>query len=330
MNPLRVNAGPFKKKQPDIQRAMKHRIILVLLIICLLPAGCIRDDLSECNNVTIYFQYKADGDKDVLYQYMDQVDLYVFDESNRIMGVGHYNSEQLSSFSAIPSFRLSPGRYKVVALGNSKDYTEVVNLSATDFNEIYIQHPNWGKEGRVDNHDDNYLGQKIIEVKESNVKTKDTVELFSSHIDVSVEIYGLDVPGYVKSEDMPFELSFENSNAQTTFNNEINTEQKGTCYPKLIYDAEKKCFRTDDLALFRMDCNGEVTSDFCSHTLVLKDLRSGEELLRGSIYNYVTKNSDRLDITKQEALLPISIKFSSVGVTIDIPDWAIEDVKPEF
>ena len=53
--------------------------------------------------------------------------------------------------------------------------------------------------------------------------------------------------------DMPYELSFENSNAQTSFENAINTEEKGTIYPELFYDAEHGCYHTSDFALFRLD-----------------------------------------------------------------------------
>lgn len=321
---------PFTSIIIQTYRDMKHKLLLLLLIVGLLPTGCIYDDLSDCDNVIIYFQYKADKDKDVLNQYMDQVDLYVFDENNHIMGIGHYNKDQLASYSAIPSFKLKPGRYNVVALGNAKEYTEVVNVTTQDFDKIYFQHPNWKRDGNVDNHDDNYLGQKTIEITDTRVKLRDTVELFSSHIDVSVEIHGLPVPSGTKSGEIPYELSFENSNAQTNFNNRINLQEKGTCYPELVYDSDKKCIRTDDFALFRMDNNGTLDKEHCSHILVLKNKETGEELVRKDIYEYVTENAKIMDITKQEALLPISIEFKSIGVTIEVPGWAIEEIKPEF
>lgn len=309
---------------------MKHYVLVLLSVICLLPTGCIKDDWSDCDNVIIYFQYLADGDKDVLYQYMDQVDLYVFDENNRIMGIRHYDSEQLASFTATPSFRLPAGSYKIVALGNAKERTAVVNLESQNFGTIYIQHPNWGTSKKVTGHDDNYMTQKVIEVPGNNQRLRDTVTLVSSHIDVAVEIFGLQRPASTRAEDIPYELSFENSNAQTSFNNEINEAEKGTCYPDLVYDEERQCYRTDDCALFRMDREGELEHDICSHILVLKDKRTGEELLRGSIYNYLRQNAEEIDVTKQEALLPISIKFSSIGVTVEVPEWVIEDIKPEF
>ena len=74
------------------------------LLVLVLPSSCIKEDFDDCNNVTIYFQYLADGDKDVLYQYMSKVDLYVFDEDGHILGVGHYTQDELKNFAAVPSF----------------------------------------------------------------------------------------------------------------------------------------------------------------------------------------------------------------------------------
>lgn len=53
------------------------KYIIMALVAAVLTTGCVKEDLDECDNVTIYFQYLADGDKDVLYQYMSKVDLYV-------------------------------------------------------------------------------------------------------------------------------------------------------------------------------------------------------------------------------------------------------------
>ena len=37
-----------------------------------------------------------------------------------------------------------------------------------------------------------------------------------------------------------------------------------------------------------------------------------------------------IDTTKEEALIPILITFNSIGAEVSIPDWAIEDIKPDF
>lgn len=303
-------------------------IVWIMLLVPVLVTGCIKDDLEDCHNVTIYFQYLADGDQDVLYQYMDKVDLYVFDEGGHILGVGTYNQDQLSSFSAVPSFKLTPGkRYKVVAVGNAYDHTKVVNLeSETDFNNIYIQDVNWGIDPVTTNHDDNYMGQKEFVMPDGNyVMYHDTVTLYSSHVDVDIEITGLPAPQTRST--LPISVRIENSNAQTSFNNEINLDEKGTCYPELIYDEERGCYRTDDFALFRMDHDGHLDASCCEHELVLTD-SEGNELIRGSIYNFIKRNEEYIDVTKQEAYLPIEIQFIETNVTIKLPSWYVEDVEP--
>lgn len=305
-------------------------IVWMLLLVPVLTTGCIKDNLDDCHNVTIYFQYLADGDKDVLYQYMDKVDLYVFDEGGHILGVGTYNQDQLKNFSAIPSFKLTPGRrYKVVAVGNAYDHTQVVNLeSSTSFDEIYIQSPYWGVPDPVINHDDNYLGQQEFVMPEGNLTMyRDTVTLYSAHVDVDIEITGLPAP-QTRGE-LPVSVRIENSNAQTSFNNEINLDEKGTCYPELIYDAERGCYRTDDFALFRMDNSGNLHPDWCEHELVVADAE-GTELFRGSIYDFITRNCEYIDITKQEAYLPIEIQFNEIGITIKLPAWYVEDIDPDW
>lgn len=300
------------------------------LLVLVLPSSCIKEDLDDCNNVTIYFQYLADGDKDVLYQYMSKVDLYVFDEGGHILGVGHYTQDELKNFSVIPSFKLKPGRrYKVVALGNAYDHTQVVNYeSATDFEDIYIQSPYWGVPDPVTNHDDNYLGQKeFVMPLQEGVMYRDTVTLYSSHVDVDIEITGLPTP--TRADNLPINVRIENSNAQTSFNNRINLDEKGTCYPELIYDAEKGCYRTDDFALFRMDNEGELDESCCEHELVLSTA-DGKELIRGSLYNFIKRNEKYIDVTKQEAYLPIEINFIETDVTIKLPAWYVEDIEPDW
>ena len=309
--------------------------ILLAWVVCVLAIGCIKEDYDDCDNVVIYFQYLADGETNVLNDYITKVDLYVFDEGGHIMGVGHYSEDELKRYAAIPSFRLTPGKkYRVVAVGNAFNRTEVENLtSETDFNKIFIQHPAWGSgEGKVDGHDHNYLGQLDFTMPgdENFMVYRDTVTLYSAHINVDIEINGLPAPDALgEGGEIPYELRIEESNAQTDFNGDINMEEKGTCYPALIYDKERNCYRTDDLCLFRMnDHAGHFDEEYCEHRLVLIDKRTGKRLVDDSIYNYVNDNKDEIDLTKQEATLPIEINFHTLGVVIKVPDWYIENLQP--
>ena len=322
----------MKKPQKEHVYMRKLKNIMLMLAAFVLATSCIKEDYDDCDNVTIYFQYLADGNTDVLYRYMSKVDLYVFDEGGHLLGSRQYNQDELSNFSAKPSFKLpAGGRYKVVAVGNAYDDTEVVNLTATDFSDIYIQSPNWGDATPdvVTCHDHNYMGQKEFFVPGGEgVMYRDTVTLYSSHVNVSVEVHGLPAP--TRANEGIYQLSFENSNAQTSFNNEVNSDEKGTIYPDLVWDAAANCYRTNNLALFRMDTEGTLSSDLCCHELVLTDTTTGEELIRGSIYNYLQRYDDEIDVTQQEANLPISINFYGVNAVIELPSWVIVGGKPDW
>ena len=309
----------------------KLKNIMLMLAALVLAASCIKEDYDDCDNVTIYFEYLADGDTDVLYRYMSKVDLYVFDEDGHLQGTRQYNQDELSSFSAKPSFRLPTGRrYKVVAVGNAFDATEVVNLNATSFDDIFIQHPNWGSGEQVTAHDHNYLGQKEFTVPGGDgVMYRDTVQLFSSHINVEVRINGLPAP--TRANEGIYQLSFENSNARTSFNNDVHPTEKGTIYPDLVWDDAEQCYRTDDLALFRMDDGGDLSTTLCDHELVLTDTSTGKELIRGNLYNYLQYYDEKIDdATKQEANLFIPIDFYDLDAVIKIPGWSIVEGKPEW
>jgi hypothetical protein len=38
----------------------------------------------------------------------------------------------------------------------------------------------------------------------------------------------------------------------------------------------------------------------------------------------------QIDVTKQEVLIPIVVKFTNLGVTVTIPDWMNVPVIPDF
>ncbi len=296
-----------------------------LLLVPVLTTGCIKEDMDDCDNVSISFRYYADGDADVLRQYVDKIDLHVFNERNQLVDRMTYSQDDLTEEGRTPLFRLSPGTYRLVAVGNAYERTQAAGIhDAGDFGLMFIQHPNLGTSETIDGHDHNYMGQQQITVPEGSGGLHETVRLYSSHINVSVEIHGL-------SADMakgPYTLRFDEANAQTDFNNEINPGQTGTCRPALQYDAAADAYRTDDgLALFRMDSRGQLDAGLCRHVLRLTDA-DGNLLAERAVYDYLLENSGTIDVTRQEADLPVSINFTPLGVTIEVPSWYVEDIEP--
>ena len=55
----------------------------------------------------------------------------------------------------------------------------------------------------------------------------------------------------------------------------------------------------------------------------------GNTLTEVNLYEFLQSvDSDKLDVTRQEALLPISITFYLFTVEVELPVWYVEDVVP--
>ena len=317
---------------------MKIRIIhlqkiFLLLAAIVLGAGCIKEDLEDCKTpTTLHFTYLADGNQNVLPHYIHKIDLYVFDSSNRLVEKFTYGQDELADQTKGHTFRLKKGKHTLVAVGNAYNRTRMVNMDQADFGRMYLQHPDWNSGLDItDGHDDNYLGKLEIDVPEfDGTGIEHTVQLFSTHINVSVEIKGLAHLAPAATRAAPgVKLSFEKANAQTNVLNQVSTTSKEICQPALVYDAEKQLYHTEGLSLFRIDKEGLLEKTLCEHVLILTDL-AGKELYRSNIYEYILSHPEHIDVTKQEALLPIEIEFTAVGVEIKVPGWVIVDGQPEW
>lgn len=297
-----------------------YRLMLGLLVTVLM-GSCIKEDYDDCDNVSITFEYLADGDRNVLSQFIDKIDLYVFEAGGPLVDVYQYASNEIGGEI---EFKLPAGTYEVVAVGNAFERTAVTDVTGTDLNNIFITHPAWGSGGIMTGHDDNYLGTKVINVpSEEGRKSHDVVRLYSAHIDVEIEIHGL-----TAAQADGIRLVIDQANAVTSFRNEVDDAQKGTYYPELSYDEVNNCYRTQDLALFRLDNGGTLDPDLCQHVIRVED-GEGNTLTEVNLYEFLQSvDSDKLDVTRQEALLPISITFYLFTVEVELPVWYVEDVVP--
>ena len=92
---------------------------LGLLAALYLVTACDRvyDDLSGCLGNTIVFSYLADDNQEHLQEYVDDIDVFIFDVGNgALVEKHHLEGEQLLSPLEV---RLPEGDYKVVAVGNA-------------------------------------------------------------------------------------------------------------------------------------------------------------------------------------------------------------------
>lgn len=303
-----------------------NRTTNILLCICLvaLLTACIREDRSDCRNTIIHLEYLADGEESVIKEYVEEVNLYIFDNAGHRLR--NYSMTELPDGSI--KMNLNEDEYTLVTVANAKKHTYVHEAPSDQREQFYLQHPNWYQAGDVvETHDHNYIGEVKISVSNNGIEHRDTVNLRSSHVNMEIQIEGLPAPATRAA--IPYTLRIENCHARINFYNELSAMGEETIQPTLTYDDEKKCYHTTNLALFRMDQNGQVTRQSCPHQVVLLDA-DGTELVRYNLYDYLQRFAEQIDVTKQEATIPLAIQFHQLGVEIVLPGWNIEDVNPDW
>lgn len=306
--------------------------LLVILVTtwaaAILMGGCIRDNTDHCNNVIVNFSYTADDGQEHLTEYIGSIDLYVFDEEGtHIMTVG-YGGTDLHSSGGSAFFRLQEGRYALYAVGNPLEKTLVFGLNTGDPERMFIASPESARGGTVHGQDHNYLGSASLEISDSRYTSRSTVRMYSAHIDVSVEVTGLHARLGTRAAG-DYTLSISESNSKVDFNNRVAYGELHECYPEMEYDAETGKWLSRNLALFRMDNGEDIEEALCNHVLKMTD-GDGNVVIEKSILEYLAENAGKIDLTRQEALLPIEVNFSEVAVTVTPPQWYLEDVTTEW
>lgn len=298
--------------------------ILLWVWLTTLLTACIREDRSDCNDTIIHVDYIADGVESVLKEYVEDVNLFIFSDNG--YRLHSYSLTELGNGEI--RVNLDKGSYYLVTVANAQKHTRIIEGENDQREEFYLQHPQWQKPGDViETHDHNYIGEVKVDITHKGIEQRDTIMLRCSHINMDIQIEGLPAP--TARANIPYTLRIENSHARINFYNQLSALGEETVQPTLSYNAEKGYYHTTNLALFRMDRNGQVTTETCPHQVVLLDADQ-TELIRFSLYDYVQRYADKIDMTKQEVTIPLAIQFGQLGVEIVMPGWKIEDVNPDW
>ena len=190
----------------------------------LVPAlftSCVKEDMDDCMNVAVCFQYNADGQDNVLQNYIHDIDLYVFAQNGSMHSRIPIGKEYLTNEAKFKELQLPAGKYSLVAVANAYDRTEVKSAGG-NLEHTFIQHPQWQSETVLPGQDENYLGRCEFQVPGYHTMQKDTIQLFSAHLDAYVEVHGLQPP--LRSDEAAstgYRISIVNANAQTNLLNQV-------------------------------------------------------------------------------------------------------------
>lgn len=288
---------------------MKCRTLLAAMAAVLLMTSCIDEDLSECGRTELLFSYVGDGTSEIFPEKICNVDLYVFDEDNRVVATQELGEASLRARQGT-ALDLNPGRYRIVCVGNAFEAT-VIGPSA-DAAEAHFSHHGAIDGAVIDGTDSLYWGSAEVNVPQ-NRELVETIPFRSSHVDVVFEVEGAENTAGGLS------LSVENLYASVGLYDNVARGGLYTYRPGWDFDDGSHLVSAFNVARI---------SDGQPVSFVLTD-GMGAEVERIDLGDFLAEH-DEVDITRQEACVPIRVVFDGLGVRVDVPDWYVEELKPEF
>lgn len=292
---------------------------LDLLAALYLVTACDRvyDDLSGCLGNTIVFSYLADDNREHLQEYVDDIDVFIFDVGNgALVEKHHLEGEQLLSPLEV---RLPEGDYKVVAVGNALNET-VIGDGA--YGEASVSRPELAeKDGpAAGTFDRLYLGETTITSKVMN-DSRDVVRLYSQHVKIHAVVLPDDDENagtwYEQNKGTGFRLTMETLSARFSFSGQRSGE---TSFDLPFYTGGKN-------DRFVLDFNTLRFKD--GDPLTIRLMQGDKVLCTVDVAEYIALYPDQIRITgRQEAVLPLFFRQNPRSLTVSVKPWEAVDVVP--
>ena len=281
--------------------------------------SCIREDLDACLNTNkLLLSYKGDGVTEIFSDKICRVEMFVFDAENRCVNSSILPKEQVASRTVtLPP--LAAGDYRIICLGNTHD-TRVEGIETGDYGRMFFAAGDYFDKKQVAGNDSLYYATASYAVlpysaHKGEDQTK-TIEFASSHYDLLVEVAGVSPVGNRAGLLPVLEVcgvspcsDFENRACGEATDYLLETE----------YEAGLLTARTN---IMRHKDHENV--DVC-----LRPAPGDEPLATVNLASFIADNPV-IDCSKHEVLIPIRIEFKSGEITVSVPEWYVEQVKPEY
>ena len=283
--------------------------------------SCIREDLDDCLSTNkLLLSYKGDGTTEIFPDKICRVEMFVFDAENRCVNSSILPEEQVKGRTAtLPP--LAAGDYRIVCLGNTH-HTKVDGIATGDYDRMLFAAGDYFDEKQVAGNDSLYYAATSYTVlpysgREEENQTK-TIEFASSHYDLLVEVAGVPATGN-RAGSMPV-LEICGVSPCTDFENRACGEATDYLL-ETEYEAGK--------ALLTARTNIMRHKDHENVDVCLRLSPGDEPYVTVNLAKFLADNPV-IDCSKHEVLIPIRIEFKSGDITVSVPEWYIEQVKPEF
>lgn len=291
-------------------RKLYTYLLLSMIVTLPLAGGCIRENMDDCKGkVTLRFRYVGDGTTDIFPEKIEHVTMYVYSIADgSLAAIQKYDDNALAAYQGA-DVMLFPGRYEVVCWGNALDET-TINEGEKIAANGYFENTD------IATNDPLYYGTIEIEVPETLVENNYICDFVCSHVKFRVRVEGFDQTTMgVPSLELTQLASF------TDFDNVPSDEERCSYHPVLaagsdgeqtVYTAEFNTLRFNDDNDIMLRLHSDETR-VVAHEFPLADFLHEHNIAVEGV---------------NEVTVPIRIRFSPIGVTID--DWDSVPVNPDF
>lgn len=291
-------------------RKLYTYLLLSMIVTLPLAGGCIRENMDDCKGkVTLRFRYVGDGTTDIFPEKIEHVTMYVYSIADgSLAAIQKYDDNALAAYQGA-DVMLFPGRYEVVCWGNALDET-TINEGEKIAANGYFENTD------IATNDHLYYGTIEIEVPETLVENNYICDFVCSHVKFRVRVEGFDQTTMgVPSLELTQLASF------TDFDNVPSDEERCSYHPVLaagsdgeqtVYTAEFNTLRFNDDNDIMLRLHSDETR-VVAHEFPLADFLQEHNIAVEGV---------------NEVTVPIRIRFSPIGVTID--DWDSVPVNPDF
>ena len=291
-------------------RKLYTYLLLSMIVTLPLAGGCIRENMDDCKGkVTLRFRYVGDGTTDIFPEKIEHVTMYVYSIADgSLAAIQKYDDNALAAYQGA-DVMLFPGRYEVVCWGNALEETTIKEGEKIAANGYF-------ENTDIATNDPLYYGTIEIEVPETLVENNYICDFVCSHVKFRVRVEGFDQTTMgVPSLELTQLASF------TDFDNVPSDEERCSYHPVLaagsdgeqtVYTAEFNTLRFNDDNDIMLRLHSDETR-VVAHEFPLADFLQEHNIAVEGV---------------NEVTVPILIRFSPIGVTID--DWDSVPVNPDF
>lgn len=293
---------------------MKIKNFSVFLLLIAALSSCIKDDLSGCYSTNrLILSYFGDGVTEIFNNSIDRVEMYVFDESNQCVASMRLTPEEIATRSVeLP--KLPNGNYRIICVGNTYN-TRIEGIESGRYDYMRFASNDYHNQNRLTTNDCLYYASLSLTITSED--QEETIRFASSHYKLIIEVAGLAPEGNVGLPSLemcglPSHTDFENAVCGETVTHYLETE-----------------LNTEKGLLFSQSYIMRLT-DLENANLYLRDVDG--QLINGGTVNLAQFVADHpeVDLSLHEAIIPIRIEFKAAEVLVTIPDWFIENMKPDF